>query len=951
MSLDFDAAARQSLGGSYRTATVQQLLGGILHLSPHPEWRLPATIDWGADPFQDVNWRSQFHMLRWLDPLRRAAAEGDAAARAMWIRYARSWVENNPRHAPAHQWVWSDMVDGIRAINLCLAAPVLRDHSPEDLGWLEQTIRDHAEHLADPANLGHANHALHQHEALFVCACVLGDDTLRQLAVQRFNELLDAAYDEQGVNAEGAIAYHHNNYLWYERGLKRFDLEGVPRPPAAARHALAPEEIAHATRPDGTFVSIGDTDGGDARRIRSPFTKYVTSGGADGDAPADLLKIYDRGYLFARSGWGETERTFEEETFFSVSFGAADRVHGHPDGGSLTLSADTVNWVVDPGKYQYGGGIERKHMLSRDSHSLVSIEGRRPEKGAEVALTRRTLTQRSYDLLFTDSSFPDVDLTRRVIYSRTGDYLVVIDHVRSPDPVTARQRWQLGPEVSASIAGQRVELSSGDRRAVLAYAGTAATLKQVTGSEKPFDGWVATGWKQKVPATAVTASKTGTSFRFITVFATGDSAVPTVSSMPIKGAVFSLEVSTGRVTEQLIVHPDHVSFPGTEEDADGGEDLPAPSVLPPAAPCSSTSGSVPHLDPAVRREVFTLIAEARRSAQGASAAERRQAAGVLGVEARDRGMDQENDLGIIAAMTDLRQVVRGRIDPAQVQPHRTALHNWSQDTRWRPTHYPLPVQNQGEDFTLPKRPRHAAIHTLDVGPLVLPMALQPDRGEVLTVLFQGAVDRAKMRLPIFLRWRYQLELGLGPTLAVADPTLDLSGSMRLGWYLGTEHDELTPQIASAIRRTAEALGVRRIVLAGSSGGGFAALQVGALLPEAVVLAMSPQTDLRQYSRRLVQSAVEPALGVAELTAAPVEATRLSVVERYQGLDELPRVELISNPGDKVHVKRHEGPLRTVYTASDQAERFHTTTIDLGPGHRSLGNDEYGAFLTRLYSTL
>src|SRR5699024_8194286 len=117
MTLDFDVAERQALGSSYRKDAVHRLLGGTLHLSPHPEWTLPATIDWKADPFQDVNWRSQFHMLRWLDPLRRAAADGDAAAREMWIRYAHSWVQNNPRHAPAHEWVWSDMVDGIRAIN------------------------------------------------------------------------------------------------------------------------------------------------------------------------------------------------------------------------------------------------------------------------------------------------------------------------------------------------------------------------------------------------------------------------------------------------------------------------------------------------------------------------------------------------------------------------------------------------------------------------------------------------------------------------------------------------------------------------------------------------------------------------------------------------------------------------------------------------------------------
>src|SRR5699024_5881305 len=212
------------------------------------------------------------------------------------------------------------------------------------------------------------------------------------LAVRRFDQLLDQAYDDQGVNAEGAIAYHHNNFLWYERVLRRLDLEGVPRPPAAARHALAPEEIAHATRPDGSFAPIGDTDGGSPRAIRSPYTRYVSSGGADGEPPADLLRIYDRGYLFARSGWGETEKNFEEETFFSVSFGRSDRVHGHPDGGSLTVSADTVNWIVDPGKFQYGRSIERRHMLSRFSHSLVSIDGRQPEKRATVALVRESVS-------------------------------------------------------------------------------------------------------------------------------------------------------------------------------------------------------------------------------------------------------------------------------------------------------------------------------------------------------------------------------------------------------------------------------------------------------------------------------------------------------------------------------------------------------------------------------
>ena len=109
-----------------------------------------------------------------------------------------------------------------------------------------------------------------------------------------------------------------------------------------------------------------------------------------------------------------------------------------------------------------------------------------------------------------------------------------------------------------------------------------------------------------------------------------------------------------------------------------------------------------------------------------------------------------------------------------------------------------------------------------------------------------------------------------------------------------------------IRRAADTLGVRHIVLAGSSGGGFAALQVASFLPEAVVVAMSPQTDLRQYSRRLVHSAVEPALGIADISRSSFDSKRLSVLERYAAAGTFPRVELVSNPEDKVHVKAARG---------------------------------------------
>ena len=320
-------------------------------------------------------------------------------------------------------------------------------------------------------------------------------------------------------------------------------------------------------------------------------------------------------------------------------------------------------------------------------------------------------------------------------------------------------------------------------------------------------------------------------------------------------------------------------------------------------------------------------------------------------QARSWGLDGDIDLGATAAATDLRQTVRGREDPKKIQPHRTALVNWDGDRRWRPTYYPMPMQHHGTTFSLESPPRDTRIHTLDCGPLTLPIAIQPTRGDVLTVLFQGAVDRAKLRLPTFVRWTSQLEMNAGPTMAVADPTLDLSSSMRLGWYLGTGVSDLVPRIAKAVKNTAEALGATHIVLVGSSGGGFAALQVGACLPQAVVVAMSPQTDLRKYSTRLVQAALEPALGLSRVTGKGIPARRLSVAIRNVRRSSFPRVELISNPGDQVHVKHHERPLRQAYAAAGHTARFTTTKIDLGPGHRSLDNSTYRDVMSRLYDSL
>lgn len=563
MSLDLRVAERQALGYAYDPKAVEALLAGRVTLLPHPEWDLPEQVTWREDPFQDRNWEFQFHMLRWLDPLRRAAsADGHDEAYEMWFRHVRDWTEKNPPSRSRSRWAWKDMSDGIRALQLCLAAPLVSERSPQELGWLEETIRIHATHLADPSKQGVANHALHQAEGLFVCGRVLRDSSLWELALERMDALIVEQYDEQGVNAEAAIAYHDSNYLWWEKTLRRIDIEKLERPAGAERHRLAPEEIAHATRPDGSLVMIGDTDPQAPKSVRSPFVQYVTSNGAKGTAPEDLVKVYDAGYIFGRSGWGGNGRRYSEETYYSLGFGRAHRVHSHPDGGALTYSADGVNWLVDPGKYHYGKSVARDHFASRASHSLVTIEGRSPAVDAQVLLHKQIHTERHHEFVLVDNSFRGVSLTRRVIHSVRGEYLVIVDHVNSPQEVLAAQRWQLGPEVTTSMGQHQVELNAGEHRASLMFAGTATALSEVRARDEPFDGWVSTGWKRKAPATAVTARKQGTSFRIISVLAVGAGKHPTMSSFrTTEPAAFGLRINTGAVDELIHVGRDEATFP------------------------------------------------------------------------------------------------------------------------------------------------------------------------------------------------------------------------------------------------------------------------------------------------------------------------------------------------------------------------------------------------------
>jgi len=125
-------------------------------------------------------------------------------------------------------------------------------------------------------------------------------------------------------------------------------------------------------------------------------------------------------------------------------------------------------------------------------------------------------------------------------------------------------------------------------------------------------------------------------------------------------------------------------------------------------------------------------------------------------------------------------------------------------------------------------------------------ALVVNKGtEALVVSLHGALDRGKTTLPRFERLRLLADFPV-TTVYFADPTLHLDDELPLAWYTGWDEYDAQRDIASRISQIAEATDAKRVILTGSSGGGFAALQISALLPDSIAVAFNAQTDIRNY---------------------------------------------------------------------------------------------------------
>lgn len=506
--MDYGVSARQQIGSWWTPnagdkGQAERLLSGLLDLDPHGTWDFGSEIDWEADPFAQRNWRFQLHSMKWIDPLRRVALSNSELAtrsKQQWTKIVRSWCDSSLRNED-DEYVWMDMADGLRAIAFVLGAPLIEQ---ENLNWFKEALEEHKVKLADKNRRVEGNHGLHQIQGLLVVSAFLEDQETWEQAADDLASSFLREYDAQGTNREGSLAYHDLNYQWWVTAIQRVVVEGEAFNDALERLELSRINLAQFVRPDGYLETIGDTA---PKRPMSRDgingTRFSTSSGAEGSPPQDRILKLDAGFGVARSTWGSDANSFKKATFYTARWGQ-ESIHGHEDGGSITIFKD-VPWIVDPGMYAYQRHPFRNYFKSRTAHNTVqSLDPNFCDLGTTL-VTQSSTEEVDWWLLSADSSSKE-EYFRHIIYLRKFDSFIIVDSVdgalNSLQNSSYHQNWHFSPTTEVHVGMRTVTLRDDDKIATMRWL-NRPNFELAKGAETPLLGWYSPEYAVAVPTSTL----------------------------------------------------------------------------------------------------------------------------------------------------------------------------------------------------------------------------------------------------------------------------------------------------------------------------------------------------------------------------------------------------------------------------------------------------------------
>lgn len=225
------------------------------------------------------------------------------------------------------------------------------------------------------------------------------------------------------------------------------------------------------------------------------------------------------------------------------------------------------------------------------------------------------------------------------------------------------------------------------------------------------------------------------------------------------------------------------------------------------------------------------------------------------------------------------------------------------------------------------------------GPLDIVALYAPKVSKTLIVTFHGSLQRSKYQLPRF-EWRKSLATIDAAQLFVADTSLNQSSGIPLAWYIGNQDQDLTSEVADLIKDIAAAGDYERVLLTGSSGGGFASLAVSRQISGSLAVCFSPQTRVGDYERTAVNTFARvcfPGHGDYD-SIEQANTPRVDLRNLYSNTRDRNFVWYVQNTRDFSHFEKHYTPFAEargvdpVKGGRDASNRIEFVPQELQDGH-------------------
>jgi hypothetical protein len=447
---------------------------------------------------------------------------------------------------------------------ICLRQAVLSGlhvaRLPLEYDWLDKALLDHAWFLQKNYS-GDWNHGTDESLALFGVGCTLGRSDLKKLASDRLTSAIKTSIDTQGSTNEQSTAYAQFNYSLWGRAIDVLQQCGVdPGTTIKARRRELAKWLALATNSLGNLHQIGDSEVVRTAPVPGTVLEYAGTLGRQGIRPTQRIGIFDAGYIFGRTGWGET-RPFTQESTYSIRFGPSRKLHGHEDHTSITYTSHGRDILIDGGHAGYKMDEWRSWAKSQFSHNEMTVLSTATAH-PETKLTRSSIVDSSEFYELHDSLGAGIDRTRGVLVLKDPDLMVVLDRGTSPSSQEYQTLWHLPEGQKVVVNGNSaVAARPGDRVKTtllqIPFQQKATPIQVATGQADPIQGWHYTTIDKRRAAPVVKFTRSGQSAAILSVIVpTRTNAAVTYTTTQQGSRLLLLNLKVDGVLTTIAISPD-----------------------------------------------------------------------------------------------------------------------------------------------------------------------------------------------------------------------------------------------------------------------------------------------------------------------------------------------------------------------------------------------------------